>query len=190
MPNGEGVRLTSLAAKVLSGASSRSVVSLSNSFSFIANGDRACVQRVRNVRELYGFKFADVWLQFPDSNNYEIQATIIIDTLTSEASALTHQQSEQLFDAVMEDYQDIPLKADRMKKIREDMYYNALQVKYAYAVTCHKAQGGQWSHVFIDQGYMTDDMLTPDYIHWLYTAFTRATEKLFLVNWPKTQTSN
>lgn len=189
-PNGEDVRVNTIASKMLSGASSRSVVSLSNSFSFIANGDRACVQRVRNVRELYGFKFADVWLQFPDYNNYEIQATIIIDTLTSEASALTHQQSEQLFDAVMEDYQDIPLKADRMKKIREDMYYNALQVKYAYAVTCHKAQGGQWSHVFIDQGYMTDDMLTPDYIHWLYTAFTRATEKLFLVNWPKTQTSN
>lgn len=189
-PNGEDVRVNTIASKMLSGASSRSVVSLSSSFSFIANGDRACVQRVRNVRELYGFKFADVWLQFPDYNNYEIQATIIIDTLTSEASALTHQQSEQLFDAVMEDYQDIPLKADRMKKIREDMYYNALQVKYAYAVTCHKAQGGQWSHVFIDQGYMTDDMLTPDYIHWLYTAFTRATEKLFLVNWPKTQTSN
>lgn len=115
-PNGEDVRVNTIASKMLSGASSRSVVSLSSSFSFIANGDRACVQRVRNVRELYGFKFADVWLQFPDYNNYEIQATIIIDTLTSEASALTHQQNEQLFDAVMEDYQDIPLKADRMKK--------------------------------------------------------------------------
>ena len=76
----------------------------------------------------------------------------------------------------------------RLKKVKEDVYFNALQVKYAYAVTCHKAQGGQWQHVYLDQGYMTDDMLTPDYIHWLYTAFTRATEKLFLVNWPKTQT--
>lgn len=156
--------------------------------SFIANGDRACVQRVRNVRELYGFKFADVWLQFPDYDKYELQATVLLDTLTSEAPALTRQQSEQLFNAVQEDYQDIPLKADRMKRIREDMYYNALQVKFAYAVTCHKAQGGQWAHVYIDQGYMTDDMLTPDYIHWLYTAFTRATERLFLVNWPKAQT--
>ena len=157
--------------------------------SFIANGDRAVIQRVRNVRELYGFKFADVWLQFPDYDNYELKATVLLDTLMSEAPALTRQQSEQLFNAVQEDYQDIPLKADRMKQIREDMYYNALQVKFAYAVTCHKAQGGQWAHVYIDQGYMTDDMLTPDYIHWLYTAFTRATERLFLVNWPKTQTS-
>ena len=156
--------------------------------SFIANGDRAVVQRVRNVRELYGFRFADVWLQFPDYGDYELQATVMLDTLTSEAPALTRQQSEQLFNAVLDDYQDVPLKADRMKRIREDMYYNALQVKFAYAVTCHKAQGGQWAHVYVDQGYMTDDMLTPDYIHWLYTAFTRATERLFLVNWPKTQT--
>ena len=82
----------------------------------------------------------------------------------------------------------MPLKVDRMKAIRGDQYFNALQVKYAYAITCHKAQGGQWEHVYVDQGYMTDDMLTPDYIHWLYTAFTRAKDKLFLVNWPKTQT--
>ena len=87
----------------------------------------------------------------------------------------------------MVDYADIPYKRDRIKKIKEDPYYNALQIKYAYAVTCHKAQGGQWAHVYLDQGYMTDDMLSPDYIHWLYTAFTRATEKLFLVNWPTSQ---
>ena len=87
----------------------------------------------------------------------------------------------------MDDYADIPLKADRISKIKSDAYYNALQIKFSYAVTCHKAQGGQWSHVYIDQGYMTDDMLTPDYIHWLYTAITRATEKVFLVNWSKTQ---
>ena len=156
--------------------------------SFIANGDRAVVQRVRNVRELYGFRFADVWLRFPDYDDYEMQVTVLLDTLASDAPALTRQQGEQLFNAVLDDYQDVPLKADRMKCIRQDMYYNALQVKYAYAVTCHKAQGGQWAHVYIDQGYMTDEMLTPDYIHWLYTAFTRATERLYLVNWPKTQT--
>ena len=87
----------------------------------------------------------------------------------------------------MLDYDDIPLKKDRMDKIRCDQYFNALQIKFAYAVTCYKAQGGQWSHIYVDQGYMTDELLTPDYIHWLYTAFTRATDKLFLVNWPKQQ---
>ena len=113
----------------------------------------------------------------------------MLDTLQSEAPALTHEQQEELFRQVEEDYQHfVPLKADRMKSIRQDAYFNALQIKYAYAVTCHKAQGGQWAHVYVDQGYMTDDMLTPDYIHWLYTAFTRATDKLFLVNWPKEQT--
>ena len=156
--------------------------------SFIANGDRAKVRRVRNMQELYGLRFADLLLEFPDYDNYELGATVILDSLQSESPSLTHEQSEQLFNGVLADYADLPLKADRMKHVRTDKYYNALQVKFAYAVTCHKAQGGQWAHVYLDQGYMTDDMLTPDYIHWLYTAFTRATEKLFLVNWPKTQT--
>ena len=154
---------------------------------FIANGDIAVVQRVRNVHELYGFRFAEVTMQFPDYDNYELTATVILDSLTTEAPALTHEQQEQLYNAVIEDYADIPQKVERIKKMKNDRYYNALQVKFAYAVTCHKAQGGQWAHVYLDQGYMTDDMLTPDYIHWLYTAFTRATEKLYLVNWPKTQ---
>ena len=155
---------------------------------FIANGDMAVVWRVRNVQELYGFRFADVTMTFPDYDNYELTATVLLDTLTAEAPALTREQQEQLFNGVMEDYADVPLKADRLKKLKEDRYYNALQVKFAYAATCHKAQGGQWAHVYVDQGYMTDDMLTPDYMHWLYTAFTRATEHLYLVNWPKTQT--
>jgi ATP-dependent exoDNAse (exonuclease V) alpha subunit len=156
---------------------------------FLANGDIAVVQRVRNVHELYGFRFAEVTMQFPDYDDYELTAIVILDTLTSEAPALTHDQQEQLYNAVLEDYADISNKTDRIKKLKGDRYYNALQIKFAYAVTCHKAQGGQWAHVYLDQGYMTDDMLTPDYIHWLYTAFTRATEKLFLVNWPKTQTT-
>ena len=155
---------------------------------FIANGDIAVVQRVRHVHELYGFRFAEVTMQLPDYDDFELIATVCLDTLTSEAPALTHEQQEQLYNAVMEDYADIPQKAERIKKMKTDRYYNALQVKFAYAVTCHKAQGGQWAHVYLDQGYMTDDMLTPDYIHWLYTAFTRATEQLYLVNWPKTQT--
>lgn len=154
---------------------------------FLANGDRAKVMKVSRRIDLYGFHFATLLLKFPDYDNYELEATVLLDTLTSEAPALTHDQQEQLFHKIEEDYQDIPLKADRMKAIRQDPYFNALQVKFAYAVTCHKAQGGQWSHVYVDQGYMTDEMLAPDYIHWLYTAFTRATEMLYLVNWPNTQ---
>ena len=155
--------------------------------SFIANGDMCVVRRVRNVHEQHGFRFAEVTMTFPDYDDYELTATVLLDTLTSEAPALTRDQQEELFNKVMEDYADIPRKADRMKALKEDRYYNALQVKYAYAATCHKAQGGQWAHIYVDQGYMTDDMLTVDYLHWLYTAFTRATEKLYLINWPKTQ---
>ena len=159
----------------------------SKEISFLANGDIAVVQRVRNVQELFGFRFADVTMTLPDYDSYELTATVILDSLTTESPALSREQQEQLYNAVMEDYADIPLKADRIKQLKKDKYFNALQIKFAYAVTCHKAQGGQWAHVYIDQGYMTDDMLTPDYIHWLYTAFTRATAKLFLVNWPTTQ---
>ena len=155
--------------------------------SFLANGDIAVVQRVRNVHELFGFRFAEVTMSLPDYDDYELTAMVILDSLTTEAPSLSRDQQEALYNAVMEDYADIPTKPERIKKLKEDKYYNALQIKYAYAVTCHKAQGGQWAHVYVDQGYMTDDMLTPDYIHWLYTAFTRATEKLHLVNWPKAQ---
>ena len=157
---------------------------------FIANGDRAVVRRVRNVQELYGFRFADVTMTFPDYDDYELTATVLLDTLMSEAPALTREQQQQLFNGVMEDYAEIRYKSERLKKLKEDRFYNALQVKFAYAATCHKAQGGQWAHVYVDQGYMTDDMLTPDYLHWLYTAFTRASERLYLVNWPKTQTED
>ena len=157
---------------------------------FIANGDIAVVQRVRNIHELYGFRFAEVTMTLPDYDDYELTATVILDSLTTESPALSREQQEQLYNAVMEDYADVPQKVEHIKKLKSDKYYNALQIKYAYAVTCHKAQGGQWAHVYVDQGYMTDDMLTPDYIHWLYTAFTRATEKLFLVNWPQTQTES
>uniref|UniRef100_A0AB33J4L2 AAA family ATPase n=1 Tax=Prevotella sp. GTC17259 TaxID=3236795 RepID=A0AB33J4L2_9BACT len=155
--------------------------------SFIANGDRAVVLKVRNIRDLYGFSFADVLLRFPDYDDYEMQTTVVLDSLTTESPALTREQNERLYQGVMEDYADLSTKTARLAELRKDVYFNALQIKYGYSFTCHKAQGGQWSHVYIDQGYMTDDMLTADYIHWLYTAFTRATEKLFLVNWPKSQ---
>ena len=161
----------------------------STDLSFIANGDHAVVRRVRNIRKLYGFRFADVVLEFPDYDNTELDTVVVLDTLTTEAPALTHEQNEKLFQSVMEDYADVPRKADRMKQLREDEYFNAMQIKFGYAVTCHKAQGGQWAHIYLDQGYMTDEMLTPDYIHWLYTAFTRATEHLYLVNWSQKQTA-
>jgi len=158
-----------------------------SSLEFIANGDMCVVRKVRNVHEQYGFRFAEVTMTFPDYDDYELTATVLLDTLTSEAPALTRDQQEELYNKVLEDYADIPRKPDRMKALKEDRYYNALQVKYAYAATCHKAQGGQWAHIYVDQGYMTDDMLSADYLHWLYTAFTRATEQLYLINWPKTQ---
>ncbi len=167
---------------------------------FLANGDRAVVQRVRHVHELYDFRFAEVTLTFPDYTEpaenglgdiaLELTSMVLLDTLTTEAPALTREQQSLLYNKVLEDYADVPYKSERIKKLKTDPYYTALQVKFGYAVTCHKAQGGQWAHVYIDQGYMTDDMLTPDYIHWLYTALTRATEKVFLVNWPKTQLEN
>ena len=154
---------------------------------FIANGETAVVRRVRRTRELYGFRFADVTLEFPDYNNFELEANLLLDTLHSDAPALPKADNDRLFYTVLEDYADITVKRERMKKMKADPYYNALQVKYAYAVTCHKAQGGQWKSVFLDQGYMTDEYLTPDYFRWLYTAFTRATGTLYLVNYPNEQ---
>ena len=152
--------------------------------SFIANGDVAVVRRLRNERSFYGFRFIDATIEFPDYDNQEMEVTVLLDTLQSEAPALTRQQQEALFNGVWEDYPELTNRRDRMKALRQDRYYNALQIKYAYAVTCHKAQGGQWEHVYIDQGYITEEMLTPDYFRWLYTAITRATEQVYLVNWP------
>ena len=145
------------------------------------------VRRLRNERKFYGFRFADAILRFPDFDDMEIEATILLDTLQSEAPALTREQQIQLFNAICADYPEVTNRRDLMEKIKKDPYYNALQVKYAYAVTCHKAQGGQWQHVYIDQGYVTEDMLSPDYFRWLYTALTRATERVYLVNWPPQQ---
>ena len=145
------------------------------------------VGRVRNIHEMHGFRFADVLLRFPDYDDAELQSMVLLDTLQADAPALNSEQSRLLYERVLLDYADVRPKSKRMKKVMEDTYYNALQIKFGYAVTCHKAQGGQWAHVYIDQGYLPADMLTSDYVHWLYTAFTRATERLFLVNWPKNQ---
>ena len=161
---------------------------VAGSDSFIANGDMATIRRLRNHRELYGFHFADASITLLDHDDQEVDVTLLLDALQSEAPALTRQQQDALFTAVWEDYPELTNKRDRMKRLKEDPYFNALQVKYAYAVTCHKAQGGQWQRVFIDQGYVTEDMLSPDYFRWLYTAITRAIDKVYLINWPKEQT--
>jgi exodeoxyribonuclease-5 len=157
-------------------------------FDFIANGDTVLVKRVRNEREFYGFRFADCELQFPDYDDYEMEVTVLLDTLQAEAPSLTKEQQDQLFNGVYEDYFDLKTKPEKLKAMKKDPYFNALQIKYAYAITCHKAQGGQWSNVFIDQGYMTEEMLGPDYFRWLYTAITRATKTVYLVNWKEEQT--
>ena len=156
--------------------------------SFIANGDIAVVRRVRRTRELYGFRFADVLLRFPDYDDYEMETTVLLDTLQSESPSLTKEEADRLFQAVMDDYAHITTKKERYQQLRLDPHFNALQIKYAYAVTCHKAQGGQWGCIYLDQGYLPPDMLPVDYYRWLYTAFTRATEQVYLVNWPKEET--
>ena len=159
--------------------------SYANIPSFIANGDIAVIRRVRRERELYGFRFEDAVLSFPDYDDLEIDVTLLLDTLHSEAPSLTREESDKLFNSVMEDYADVPSKKEKMKLLRENKHFNALQIKYAYAVTCHKAQGGQWKNIFIDQGYVTADMQDEEYYRWLYTALTRATQTVYLVNWPE-----
>jgi exodeoxyribonuclease V len=156
---------------------------LESTAGFVANGDIIELMRIRNIEEIYGFRFADVtvrFLDYPDEKDLDVK--IILDTLMSESAALTQSDNNRLFQAVMADFQDIPSRRERMEKVKASPYFNALQVKFAYALTCHKTQGGQWDTVFIDQGYLNDKMLSPEFGRWLYTAVTRATKKLFLIN--------
>jgi exodeoxyribonuclease-5 len=153
---------------------------------FIANGEIAKVIRIRNEQEMYGLKFADASLQLVDFPTQPIiTAKIILDTLDSDSPALSNAQQKHLYEQVALDYSDIKNKSERLAKIKTDPYYNALQVKFSYAVTCHKSQGGQWKAVFVDQGYLTDELVNKEFIRWLYTAITRASEQLFLVNFNK-----
>ncbi len=151
-------------------------------FDFIANGDTARLRRIRKFEELYGFRFAEARLTFPDYGDTELDCKLLLDTLSSESPSLTREQSNALFSAVSEDYADIGSKAKRFRQVRENTYYNAVQVKFAYAVTCHKAQGGEWKAVFIDRMLFGEEQMTRDLMRWLYTALTRATEKVYLVN--------
>ena len=149
---------------------------------FIANGDIARLKKIRRFEDFYGFHFADAVLSFADYDDTEIECKILLDTIASESPSLTREESRRLFDEVEKDYTDIKSRIKRYKEIRENPHFNAVQVKFAYAVTCHKAQGGQWRAVFVDRCLFGDEPMTKDMLRWLYTAVTRATDKLYLVN--------
>jgi len=153
---------------------------------FIANGDMVEVMRIYEINELYDCRFARISVRlvdYPDEENLE--CIVLLDTLTSETPAMTYEEYKKLYDEVAKDYADIPKRAQRNKEIKQNPYFNALQVKFAYAITCHKSQGGQWENVFVEQGYFTSDMLSKEYFRWLYTALTRTTKKLHLINFKK-----
>lgn len=148
---------------------------------YIANGDIAILQKISKYEDRYGLHFAEARISFPDYDDQEIVAKVILDTLESESASLTYEQSNALYQGVNEDYSHITTKKKRYEAVREDKYYNALQLKYADAITCHKSQGGQWRCVFVDNPFWQEE-LTLDDLKWLYTAITRATEKVYLVN--------
>ncbi|MCF8346947.1 MAG: AAA family ATPase [Bacteroidales bacterium] len=149
---------------------------------FIANGDIARIERVKGFEKIYGRSFADVELAFIDYGGLTLDVKIMLDVLDVEGPSLPPESQRELYRQVLVDYPELTNKKKQSEQITKDPYFNALQVKFAYSVTCHKAQGGQWRTVFLDQGYFTREMISMDYLRWLYTAFTRATEKLYLVN--------
>jgi exodeoxyribonuclease-5 len=149
---------------------------------FIANGDMATIRRIRKYYNRYGLHFADMVLEFPDYNNLELENKAILDTLATESASLSAEMNKQLFYSLAEDYAHIANKRQRYKAIKEDPFFNALQIKFAYAVTCHKSQGGQWECVFLDCPYFADDNLSYEDLRWFYTAVTRASKQLYLVN--------
>jgi exodeoxyribonuclease-5 len=143
----------------------------------------ARLKKVRRVEELYGFRFADVQLELTDyTEDPLIECKVLLDTLYTESPALPSEDQKRFFKEVMLDYAHIPNRRAQLEEVKRNPYYNALQIKFAYAVTCHKAQGGQWEAVFVDQGFLTEEMVNTDFLRWLYTACTRATKELFLVN--------
>jgi exodeoxyribonuclease V len=150
---------------------------------FLANGDIVEIMRILKFEEMYGFRFADVTIRLTDyPEEKDLTVKILLDTLTVDGPALSSSDSKKLFDEVMKDYEEILSRRGRIEKVKNNPYFNALQVKFAYALTCHKTQGGQWERVFIDQGYISEKQLNKEYFRWLYTAFTRATKVLYLVN--------
>lgn len=151
--------------------------------SFIANGEIAEVMQIRKYHELYGFRFVETTLHFVDYPDVQdVDCIIMLDTLMCDTPALGEDDSKRLFNEVLADYYDVPKKSDRLKLVKSNPYYNALQVKFAYSLTCYKTQGGQWSTVFVDQGFLPEGIMDTEYLRWLYTALTRATKKLYLLN--------
>ncbi|MCF8233345.1 MAG: AAA family ATPase [Bacteroidales bacterium] len=153
---------------------------------FIANGDIIEILRLTNTQELYGFRFADVTVRmvdYPEEKDMEVK--ILLDTIMTETPSLPYKDYTRLFEEIEKDYEDIPDRHGRMEKIKKNPYFNALQVKFSYALTCHKTQGGQWPKVFIDPGYLKTDAIDTEYFRWLYTALTRATKKAYLINFPE-----
>jgi exodeoxyribonuclease-5 len=151
---------------------------------FIANGDIAEVRKIRKYEERYGFRFADMVLKFPDYN-LEVESKVMMDVLHLDTPALPSEKNRELFQNVLSDHQYIRTRRKQIEAVRNDPWFNALQIKFAYAVTCHKAQGGQWERVFIDQGMFNRNEITIDYLRWFYTALTRSTDKVYLVNFPE-----
>lgn len=151
---------------------------------FLANGELVEVLRVRKTQELYGFRFADVLVKHPDYG-VELELKILLDTLHSETTGLSKEKNAELFYNVLEDYSDLRSNSEKMKRMKIDPFYNAVQIKYGYAITCHKAQGGEWKNVFLDIGYITEEHLGVNFYRWLYTAITRATKQLYFINLPE-----
>ncbi len=152
------------------------------SVGFIANGDIVEILKINEYQERYGFRFADMVLKLKDYANLEFEAKVLLDTIHVEAASMSSEENKKLFYSVLEDYSKESSKKKQFDGVRNDEFYNALQVKFGYAVTCHKAQGGQWNNIFVDQGFIKEDMVNIEYLRWLYTAITRATSKLYLVN--------
>jgi len=152
---------------------------------FIANGDVAEVVRIHGYERIYGYDFADVTLRFPDNEHVELDVKIMLDVLTSDSPSLSYQAYQKFYQEILLDFPEWSTKQKQKKMMRENPHFNALQVKFAYAVTCHKAQGGQWNTVIVDQGYLTQEHLNVELWRWMYTAFTRATDKLYLLNFVK-----
>lgn len=151
---------------------------------FIANGDIIQLQRIRKYYDLYNYRFADCTVKLIDYD-LELDVKVLLDVLSSESAALTTEQNKELFYSVMEDYSHLKTRKKQYDSVKTNEFFNALQIKHAQAITCHKAQGGQWKAVFVDVGYLTKEMIDVEYLRWLYTAITRATEVVYLVNFPE-----
>ena len=151
---------------------------------FIANGDIIKIVRIHKFEEMHGFRFCEATIELVDYSNLEIRVKLMLDSISSEGPSISKEQSNNLYYSVLTDYKDETTQAKKMAKLKLDPFYNALQIKFAYAITCHKAQGGQWKHVYLDAGYLAEKSFDMEFMRWLYTAFTRATEKIYLVNFP------